>query len=148
MDIYTNIEKQTHTEHMVSWRECWTCFPSAYPQISEPWGKVGRLLWTTGIKCKSEFLMQYKSKSNESKAPLCFCFTPVLATVANMVSQNMEAWFEWRGWDVRNSEEKRGQGRKKGCATSNSEYLRVKSALQFFPSSRSMGMQCSGPLPG
>lgn len=42
------------------------------------------------MKCKFEVLMQYESKSNESKALLCFGFTPVLATVANVASQKIK----------------------------------------------------------
>lgn len=36
-------------------------------------------------------------------------------------------------WEMERRKKKRTQEKKRGCATSNSEYLRVKCALQFFP---------------
>lgn len=131
--VYVNLEKQIHAKHMVSQKELLTLSPSAYPRISDPWGKVVCLLWAARIKRRSEFLTQYKSKSNESKRPF-----PVLILLLSWPPWPTCSAKAWKRGVIEGDETWKPEKRKKRtknkrvCATSNSEYLRVKYAQQVF----------------
>lgn len=114
----------------VSQRECWTCPPPPYPQIPEPWAKLGCPLWITGTKCLRLNPWCNTNQTLINPEPLLL-FHSCLGHY-DQHGQSKHGRLIWvKGMkQTKNTEEWKGQRKKRGCAIFNSDYLRVKCAVQ------------------